>query len=88
MATDGEIDFSAHTREQLDSALSRIGRFRYPISYKNLTAEYQRRLIAERQATELAAKSGTQAPPDNMLTVPRTSSTAVDRRWRRAGCSK
>jgi rhomboid protease GluP len=71
MATDGEIDFSAYTREQLDSAVSRMDRYRYPINYKNLSAEYQRRRIAERRATELAANSGTVAPPDNMLTVPR-----------------
>lgn len=71
MATDGDIDFSAYTREQLDSAVGRMDRVRYPINYRNLTIEYQRRLRAERQADELAAKSGTSPPTDNMFSVPR-----------------
>jgi rhomboid protease GluP len=71
MATDGEIDFRIYTREQLDSAIGRMDRGRYPINYRNLSAEYQRRRVAERQAAELAAQSGTAVPPDNMLSVPR-----------------
>jgi rhomboid protease GluP len=71
LATDGEIDFGAYTREQLDNAVSRMDRYRFPINYRNLVAEYQRRRVAERQAQELAVESGTVAPLDNMLSVPR-----------------
>jgi hypothetical protein len=71
LATDGEIDFGAYTREQLDNAVSRMDRYRYPINYRNLVAEYQRRRVDERQAVELTAKSGSVAPPDNMISVPR-----------------
>jgi len=71
MATDGDIDFTAYTREQLDSAITRIDRQRYPINAQNLIAEYQQRLVAERQAVELAAKAGTVAPPDRMLSASR-----------------
>jgi rhomboid protease GluP len=71
LATDGEIDFGAYTREQLDNAVGRMDRYRYPINYRNLVAEYQRRQVAERQAAELAAKSGSVALPDNMISVPR-----------------
>jgi hypothetical protein len=46
MATDGEIDFKAYTREQLDSAVTRIDRQRYPINAQNLVTEYQRRQFA------------------------------------------
>jgi hypothetical protein len=71
LATDGEIDFGAYTREQLDNAVGQMDRSRYPINYRNLVAEYQRRRVAERQAADLAAKSGSVAPPDNMISVPR-----------------
>src|ERR1700756_3407014 len=49
LATDGEIDFGAYTREQLDNAVGRMDRQRYPINYRNLVAEYQRRQVVERQ---------------------------------------
>jgi rhomboid protease GluP len=71
MATDGDIDFKTYTREQLDSAITRIDRQRYPINARNLLAEYQQRRVAERQAVELAAKAETVAPPDHMLSAPR-----------------
>jgi membrane associated rhomboid family serine protease len=71
MATDGDIDFKAYTREQLDSAVTRIDRQRYPINAQNLIAEYQRRRVAERQGVELAANAGTVAPPDRMLSASR-----------------
>src|SRR5277367_774115 len=71
MATDGDIDFSGYTREQLDSAVARMDHQRYPINSQNLIAEYQRRRIAERQAAEIAAKSGTPTPPDPMVSPPR-----------------
>jgi rhomboid protease GluP len=57
MATDGDIDFTSYTREELDSAVSRMDRERYPINAQKLIAEYQRRREADRQATELAVKS-------------------------------
>jgi rhomboid protease GluP len=72
MATDGDIDFKSYTREQLDSAVTRIDRQRNPINAQNLITEYQRRRVAERQAAELAARSETVAPPDKMLSAPRT----------------
>jgi rhomboid protease GluP len=71
MATDGDIDFKVYTREQLDSAITRIDRQRYPVNARNLIAEYQRRRVAEQQAVELAAKAETVAPPDHMLSAPR-----------------
>jgi rhomboid protease GluP len=71
MATDGDIDFKVYTREQLDSAVTRIDRHRYPINAQNLITEYQRRRVAEGQAVELAAKAGTVAAPDRMLSAAR-----------------
>ncbi len=71
MATDGDIDFTTYTREQLDRAITRIDRQRYPINARNLIAEYQQRRVAERQAAELAAKAETVAPPDHMPSAPR-----------------
>jgi len=47
MATDGDIDFSTYTREQLDSAITRIDRERYPINARKLIDEYQRRKVEE-----------------------------------------
>jgi hypothetical protein len=32
VATGGDIDFTTYTREQLDGAITRIGRERYPIN--------------------------------------------------------
>jgi membrane associated rhomboid family serine protease len=72
MATDGDIDFKTYTREQLDSAVTRIDRQRYPINARNLIAEYQQRRVAERQAVELAVESATVAPPDRMLSASRS----------------
>jgi rhomboid protease GluP len=71
MATDGDIDFSGYTREQLDSAVARMDHQRYPINSKNLITEYQRRQVAERQAADLAAKAAAEAQPDHMLRPPR-----------------
>jgi hypothetical protein len=47
MATDGDIDFTTYTREQLDSAITRIDRERYPINARKLIDEYQRRKVEE-----------------------------------------
>ena len=71
MASDGDIDFSGYTREQLDNAVARMDHLRYPINSKNLITEYQRRREAERQAAEVAAKAVAVAPPDRMLSPPR-----------------
>jgi rhomboid protease GluP len=57
MATDGEIDFGVFTRAQLDSAVQRMDRHRYPINYRNLIAEYQRRQIEDAKVAALAAES-------------------------------
>ena len=72
MATDGDIDFATYTRAQLDGAVARIDRGRYPINAQNLLTEYQRRRVAESQAVEQAAKSETVLPPDHMLSVPKS----------------
>ena len=71
MATDGDINFATYTREQLDSAVSRMDHQRYPINSKNLITEYQKRRVAERQAADLAAKSETVVLPDHMLSAPK-----------------
>jgi membrane associated rhomboid family serine protease len=71
MATDGDIDFKAYTREQLDSAVARIDRQRYPINAQNLIAEYQLRRVAEKRAADEAAKAEVVMPPDHMLSVGR-----------------
>jgi hypothetical protein len=39
MATDGEIEYRTFTRAQLDEALERIDRQRFPRNYQQLTAE-------------------------------------------------
>jgi rhomboid protease GluP len=62
MATDGDIDFTTYTREQLDSAVSRMNRERYPINAQNLVAEYQRRQLEEKKAAGLARDSGSMMP--------------------------
>ena len=69
MATDGEIDFGAYTSEQLENAIGRMDRFSYPVDYRNLVAEYQRRLAGP-QAAE-PAKSGPVGPSDNATSVSR-----------------
>jgi membrane associated rhomboid family serine protease len=71
MHQDGDIDFSLYTREQLENAVARMDRERYPINFQNLIAEYQRRRVAERLAAEVAVASGTVAPPDRMLSPSR-----------------
>jgi hypothetical protein len=43
--TDGENDFRSYTRAQLEAALSRIDRERYPQNYKSLIAELSSRPI-------------------------------------------
>ena len=60
MATDGDIDFTTYTREQLDGAVSRIDRERYPINARKLIDEYQRRQLEEATlARELAKPPAT-----------------------------
>jgi rhomboid protease GluP len=55
MATDGDIDFTTYTREQLDSAITRVDRERYPINARRLIDEYQRRQVEDAaRARELA----------------------------------
>jgi rhomboid protease GluP len=71
MHQDGDIDFSLYTREQLENAVARMDRERYPINFQNLIAEYQRRRVAERLGAEVAVASGTVAPPDPLLSPPR-----------------
>jgi rhomboid protease GluP len=71
MAMDGDIDFTAYTREQLDNAVARMDHQRYPINSQRLITEHQRRRIAESQALTLAAQSGTVVVADHMLTAPR-----------------
>jgi hypothetical protein len=43
MPTDGEINYASFTREQLDEALTRIDRQRYPINYHRLLFEIEQR---------------------------------------------
>jgi rhomboid protease GluP len=69
MATDGDIDFSTYTREQLDSAVTRIDHQRYPINSAKLIDEYQRRKVAEKQAAALAKVSPVAVVPDHMLST-------------------
>jgi rhomboid protease GluP len=64
MATDGDIDFSSYTREQLDNAVARIDHARYPINSSRLVDEYQRRQVLKKAA--LASEAET-AVPDRML---------------------
>src|SRR5713226_6429550 len=71
MATDGDIDFTTYTREQLDSAVTRMDHARYPINSRNLIDEYQRRKAEEKKAAALALESKTVVVPDQMLSVAR-----------------
>jgi rhomboid protease GluP len=71
MAADGDIDFTAYTREELDGATTRIDRERYPINARNLIEEYQRRRVAEKLAAEQSCKSETAILPDRMLSAPK-----------------
>ena len=43
MATDGDTDFTRYDRSQLEEALGRIDRERYPINFQRLAAEIQKR---------------------------------------------
>lgn len=43
MSVDGEIDYGLLTREQLDEALERIDRLRFPINYSRLVTERAKR---------------------------------------------
>jgi hypothetical protein len=53
MAMDGDIDYSAYTGEQLQEALERIQKDRFPINFERLTIEIdKRRLDAERSAAK------------------------------------
>jgi rhomboid protease GluP len=72
MATDGDIDFTTYTREQLDSAVARMDHARYPINSAKLIDEYQRRKVAEKKAAVLAIESATPVVPDSMLSVAKT----------------
>jgi hypothetical protein len=49
MATDGDIDFTGYTREQLDNAVARMDHQRYPINSRKLIEEYQLRKVAEKK---------------------------------------
>jgi hypothetical protein len=83
MHQDGDIDFSRYTLEQLDDAVARIDRERYPINSRNLMAEHERRRAAEMKAAALAAKSGSPVIPDVMLNFPKVFrvSFAPAARW-------
>lgn len=62
--TDGGIDYSRFTREELLEALTRIDRARYPLSFANLTREIDARASKENQpsdTTEATPKSGFRA---------------------------
>lgn len=54
MATDGEIDYTRYTREQLEDARWRIDRERFPLNYQALMAQIER-LRAQEQAAAAAA---------------------------------
>jgi hypothetical protein len=58
MATDGDIDFTTYTREQLGGAVTRLDRERYPINARRLIDEYERRRVEEKKAAALARESG------------------------------
>jgi uncharacterized membrane protein YjgN (DUF898 family) len=50
MATDGEVDYTQYTREQLEDARWRIDRDRFPLNYQALMAEIERRRAEEQAA--------------------------------------
>jgi uncharacterized membrane protein YjgN (DUF898 family) len=54
MATDGDADYIAYTREQLEEAFGRIQRDRFPINYQRLIAEIERRRIEAESAAAAA----------------------------------
>lgn len=69
MATDGDIDFTGYTREQLDNAVARMDHQRYPINSRKLIEEYQLRKVAEKKAADLATEAKTVVAPDRMLSA-------------------
>jgi rhomboid protease GluP len=62
LATDGDIDFRAYSREQLDGAIGRMDRERYPVNYRNLVAEYRRRSHEEAEIRASAARAAGAEP--------------------------
>jgi uncharacterized membrane protein YjgN (DUF898 family) len=48
MAVDGEIDYSAYSRAQLEDAVERIDRRRFPVNYEHLVAELEGRRAADK----------------------------------------
>jgi uncharacterized membrane protein YjgN (DUF898 family) len=54
MATDGEIDYTHYTREQLEDARWRIDRESFPRNYQALMAEVERRRAADQAAAAAA----------------------------------
>lgn len=54
MAVDGEIDYSAYTRAQLEDAVERIDPRRFPVNYGRLVAELERRRAADKVAQPIA----------------------------------
>ena len=55
MAMDGDIDYSSYTSEQLQEALERIQKDRFPINYERLNVEIEnRRLEAEKAIPTVA----------------------------------
>src|SRR5271156_1345140 len=71
MATDGDIDFTTYTREQLDTSVAQIDHQRYPINSRNLIDEYQRRQVEERKAADLTQETGRVVALDSMLSAPK-----------------
>jgi uncharacterized membrane protein YjgN (DUF898 family) len=47
MAQDGETDYSSFSRAQLEEAFERIDRRRFPVNYRRLVAELERRRAAD-----------------------------------------
>jgi uncharacterized membrane protein YjgN (DUF898 family) len=72
MGMDGEIDYRAYTRQQLEDALARIDRTLYPRNYQNLLAELERRRTAEQgaaAATQAAATGVVRYRPEFKATA-------------------
>jgi len=61
MGTDGEIDFSSYTLEQLEDALGRIDRSLYPRNYQKLVMELERRREQARASQAAAAAANAAA---------------------------
>ena len=56
VATGGEIDYTHYTREQLEDARWRIDRDRFPLNYRALMAEIERRRAEEAAAAAAAIR--------------------------------